>query len=154
MDDQKRLMLAIAQSDDIAVGRIIKTALQNGAGIETIIDRIVKAQEGLFSPQNYSQKSFDLIVLVLKISGPRLAFAVATALHLPSVNTIRSHLHLPRLLPSIGFLTSDEILKNIGSFFGSDVTGPTSCSQAGLSLMIDEIATESRPCYSIYSDAV
>jgi hypothetical protein len=54
MDDHKRLMLSIAQSDDIAVGRIIQTALQNGAGIETIIDRIVKAQEGLFSPHNYS----------------------------------------------------------------------------------------------------
>ncbi|KAG8717186.1 hypothetical protein FRC08_008016 [Ceratobasidium sp. 394] len=154
MDDQKRLMLAIAQSDDIAVGRIIKTALQNGAGIETIIDRIVKAQEGLFSPQNYSQKSFDLIALVLKISGPRLAFAVAQALHLPSVNTIRTHLHLPQLLPSVGFPTSDEILRNIESFFGSDTMHSTSASQAGLSLMVDEIATESRPCYSTHLDAV
>jgi hypothetical protein len=54
MDDHKRLMLSIAQSDDVAVGRIIHTALQNGAGIETIIDRIVKAQEGLFSPHTYS----------------------------------------------------------------------------------------------------
>jgi hypothetical protein len=54
MDDHKRLMLSIAQSNDGAISRIVQTALKNGAGIKTIIDRIVKAQEGLFSPQNYS----------------------------------------------------------------------------------------------------
>ncbi|KAG8724323.1 hypothetical protein FRC09_020193 [Ceratobasidium sp. 395] len=88
MDNQKRLMFAIAQSDDIAVGRIVQTALQNGAGIETMIDRIIQAQQGLFSPHNYSQKAFNLIALVLKIGGPRLAFAVAKAMHLPSISTI------------------------------------------------------------------
>lgn len=47
-------MQSIAQSDNVAVGRIVQTALKNGAGIDTMIDRIVKAQEGLFSPHNYS----------------------------------------------------------------------------------------------------
>ncbi|KAG9118493.1 hypothetical protein FRC07_006965 [Ceratobasidium sp. 392] len=87
MDEQKRLMLAIGQSDDVAVGRIVKTALQNGAGIETIIDRIVKAQRGLYSPKNYSQKAFDLVALVLRVGGPRLAYAVSKALHLPSISS-------------------------------------------------------------------
>jgi hypothetical protein len=54
MDDQKRLMFAIAQSDDGSVGRIIQTALRNGAGVETIIDRIVRAQQGLYGPRKYS----------------------------------------------------------------------------------------------------
>ncbi|KAG9122901.1 hypothetical protein FRC07_000528, partial [Ceratobasidium sp. 392] len=154
MDEQKRLMLVISQSDDTAVGRIIKTALQNGAGIETIIDRIVKAQQGLFSPKNYSQKAFDLVALVLRIGGPRLAFAVAKALHLPSVSTVRDRLDLPRLLPSIGFPTSDEILANIESFFGSEALPSNSNSQSGWSLMIDELALEARLRYHKLLDAI
>jgi hypothetical protein len=54
MDDQKRLMCAIAQSDDGFVGRIIQTTLRNGAGVETIIDKIIQAQQGLYSPHSYS----------------------------------------------------------------------------------------------------
>jgi hypothetical protein len=102
----------------------------------------------------YKQKSFDLIALVLKIGGPRLAFAVAKALHLPSISTVHNRLHLPQLLPSIGFPTSDEILKNIESFFGSDTPQSSSRPQAGLSLMIDEVAIESRPRYDVRQDAV
>ncbi|KAG9119441.1 hypothetical protein FRC07_005533, partial [Ceratobasidium sp. 392] len=154
MEDQKRLMLAIGQSDDVAVGRIIKTALRNGAGIETIIDRIVKAQQGLYSPKNYSQKAFDLVALVLRIGGPRLAYAVAKALHLPSISTVRDRLDLPRLLPSVGFPTSDEILSNIESFFGSDASRSNSCSKSGWSLMIDELANELCLRYHKLLDAI
>ncbi|KAG8741106.1 hypothetical protein FRC12_015766 [Ceratobasidium sp. 428] len=142
MDDQKRLMFAIAQSDDIAVGRIVQTALQNGAGIETMIDRIIQAQQGLFSPHNYSQKAFDLIALVLKIGGPRLAFAVAKAMHLPSISTVRSRLHLPPLRPCIGFPVKDEILANIELFFGPETIQTHASPQTGLSLMTDELAVE------------
>lgn len=90
---------------------------------------------------------------MLKIGGPRLAFAVAKALHLPSVSTVHSRLHLPHLLPSIGFPTRDEILKNIESFFGSDASQSNPCLQAGLSLMLDEVTIEPRPRYDIDQDA-
>jgi hypothetical protein len=54
LDDQKRLMFAIAQFDEIGVGRIIQTALRNGAGVETIINRLAQAAKGAFNPQSYS----------------------------------------------------------------------------------------------------
>ncbi|QRV87004.1 hypothetical protein RhiJN_15022 [Ceratobasidium sp. AG-Ba] len=156
MDDQKRLMLAIAQSDEASVGRIVRTALENGAGVETIIGRIVKAQEGLFSPRNYSEKAFDLIALVLRIGGPRLAFAVAKAMHLPSISTVRNRLDLPRLLPSIGFPTSEEVLKNIKTFFAPNASGGSLAPplRAGVTLLIDELAVEDRPHYSVHQDAI
>ncbi|KAF8597995.1 hypothetical protein BDV93DRAFT_595589, partial [Ceratobasidium sp. AG-I] len=154
MDDHKRLVHSIAQSDNISVGRIIQTALKNGAGIKTIIERIVKAQEGLFSPQNYSQKAFDLIALVLKIGGPRLAFAVSKALHLPGISTVRNRLNLPQLLPSVAFPTRNEILKNIESFFDCSTLQASAILRAGVSLMIDEVAIESRPRYDVHQDAV
>ncbi|KAG8712621.1 hypothetical protein FRC09_019663 [Ceratobasidium sp. 395] len=148
LDDQKRLIYAISQSDDAALGRIIQTALRQGAGVDTIIDRIVRAGQGLFSPQKYTTNSFDLVALVLKVSGPRLAFAVAKAMHLPSISTVRKRLHLPQLLPSIGFPTQAEILTNIESFFGH--TEPS--RRVGHSLQMDEMALEPRIVYNEKSD--
>lgn len=75
-------------------------------------------------------------------------------MNLPSISTVRDRLHLPRLLPSIGFPTQDEVLKNIESFFGSDTSQSTSCPQSGVALMIDEIAIEPRPRYDVHQDAV
>jgi hypothetical protein len=91
---------------------------------------------------------------VLKIGGPRLAFAVSKALHLPSISTVHDRLNLPHLLPSIGFPTRDEILKNIESYFGSHMLQSSSHPKSGVSLMIDEVAIEPRPRYDVHQDAV
>ncbi|CAE7062743.1 unnamed protein product [Rhizoctonia solani] len=154
LDDQKRLMLAISESDDAAIGRIVQTALRQGAGVNTIIDRIVRAHQGLFHPRKYSQNAFDLVALVYKIGGPRLAFAVAKAMQLPSISTIHTRLSLPQLCPSVGFPTKDELMANIQAFFGPEVPKPESHVRSGLSLMIDEIAIEPRLRYSINQDSV
>ncbi|KAG8750285.1 hypothetical protein FRC11_010563 [Ceratobasidium sp. 423] len=147
-------MVAISESDDVAVGRLIQTALRNNAGPKTIISRIVEAHKGLFHPRNYSQKSFDLAVLVHKIGGPRLLFALAEAMSLPSLSTIYRRVNLPYLSPSVGFPTRDEVLANIHSLFGSQSTRSDAPRQFGLSLMIDKIAIEPRLRYSMKPDAV
>ncbi|KAG8769712.1 hypothetical protein FRC12_004790 [Ceratobasidium sp. 428] len=144
VDDQKRLIDAISQSDDAAIGRIIRTALRQGAGVDTIIERIVRAGQGLFSPHAYTKNMFDLVTLVLKVSEPRLAFAVAKAMHLPSASTVQKQLHLPQLVPSIGFPTKDDILTNIQSFFGHRAPK----RRMGFSLQMDEMAVEPRIVYN------
>ncbi|KDN34835.1 hypothetical protein RSAG8_12105, partial [Rhizoctonia solani AG-8 WAC10335] len=154
MDDQKRLMLAISESDDAAVGRIVQTALRQGAGVNTIIDRLIQAHKGLYHPRLYSQKAFDLAVLVHKIGGPRLLFAVGKAMHLPGISTVRSQLDLPQLRPSIGFPTKDELMTNIQTSFGPEASKSGPGMQTGLSLMLDEIAIEPRLRYSIQQDSV
>ncbi|KAF8604515.1 hypothetical protein BDV93DRAFT_440423, partial [Ceratobasidium sp. AG-I] len=82
--------------------------------------------------------------------GPRLAFAMAKAMHLPSVSTVHSRLHLPQLLPCPGSLTDSVVSANIESNFKK----PASRMRAGLSFMIDELALEPRLRYSIQQDAV
>jgi hypothetical protein len=54
LDNQKRLIFAITQFDEIGVGRIIRTALRNSAGVETIVDQLARAAKGAFSPRLYS----------------------------------------------------------------------------------------------------
>ncbi|KAG9082984.1 hypothetical protein FRC06_004747, partial [Ceratobasidium sp. 370] len=154
MSDHKRLMAAISASDDSYVGRIVQTALQHGVGVNTIIDRLVRAQQGLYSPKRYSQKLLDISALVLKIGGPRLAFAMSKAMHLPSISTVNSRLTLPQLRPSIGFPTLEEVSANISVFFGSDATSPDFWPQSGLSLMLDEMAIEPRLRYGTQQDAI
>ncbi|KAG8692622.1 hypothetical protein FRC09_011076 [Ceratobasidium sp. 395] len=147
MSDQKRLMFAISQSDVTAIGRIVQLALQQGAGVDTIIDRIVLAQRGLYHPHMYTQRDFDIAGLVLKVGGPRLAFAVAKAMHLPSISTLRARLDLPQLLPSVGFPTKGEITTNIESFFGQNTKRASPRSRVGHSLLMDELSAEPRLRY-------
>ncbi|KAG8781543.1 hypothetical protein FRC12_021783 [Ceratobasidium sp. 428] len=154
MDDQKRLVFAISQSDDAAVGRIVDSALRQGAGVDTIINRLVLAQQGLYHPHNYTQRLFDLVGLVLKIGGPRLAFAVAKAMHLPSISTVRGRLDLPALQPSVGFPTKGEITTNIESFFGHNTKRPSPRSRVGHSLLMDELAAQPRLRYSRKLDLI
>lgn len=91
---------------------------------------------------------------MLKVGGPCLAYAVAKARHIPSISTIHSRLHLPQLLPSIGFPTLSDLLTTIHSFYGPGTTQPDRSRQTGLSMMIDKIAVEPHARYSSEQDAV
>ncbi|KAG8773636.1 hypothetical protein FRC12_002401 [Ceratobasidium sp. 428] len=140
-------MFAISQSDVAAIGRIVQLALWQGAGVDTIIDRIILAQQGFYHPHMYTQRDFDIAGLVLKVGGPRLAFAVAKAMHLPSISTLCARLDLPQLLPSVGFPTKDEITTNIESFFGYNTNRASPRSRVGHSLLMDELTAEPRLRY-------
>ncbi|KAG9106142.1 hypothetical protein FRC07_008952 [Ceratobasidium sp. 392] len=96
----------------------------------------------------------DLSALVLKVGGPRPAFAVAKAMNVPSASTTHKRLVLPQLQPSIGFPTREEILANIHSYFAPGPMKSDIPIKTGVVVMADEIACESCPCYSIKLDAI
>jgi len=54
LNDQRQLMVALAEVDDIAVSRIVRVALRQGCGPNTIVERLKRAQEGLYKCQSYS----------------------------------------------------------------------------------------------------
>jgi hypothetical protein len=53
LNDQKQLMFALAEVDDVAVLRIVKVALRQGCGPNAIVERLKNAQEGLYKCQTY-----------------------------------------------------------------------------------------------------
>lgn len=100
--------------------------------------------------------NYQLQNLVLTMGGPKLAYTVAKALHLPSIHTTQTHSHYPHILASIGFPTCKDISDNLHALHNSCVlwkSGETP-PKRGFSIMIDEIALEERPRYDTSRDAV
>lgn len=101
-----------------------------------------------------------MAALVLRIGGPRLAYAVFKGLGLPGLSTVYARMDCPELCPSIRFPTLLEVTKNVSSMF-REVTGSTSTSTSPSpsrrrlhSILIDEVALERRPRYFAAEDAV
>lgn len=67
---------------------------------------------------------------------------------LASWQTVNHHLKIPKLLPSVGVPSADEISHNILSFYSPDVKLPLECPLSGIllgvSLMLDGVALETR----------
>ncbi|KAG8740191.1 hypothetical protein FRC10_004630 [Ceratobasidium sp. 414] len=152
LNDHKQLMLTLTESDGIAVARLVRVALRQGCGVMAIVDRLVKAQQGLYHCQSYSKKELDVSLLVLRLGGPRLLFAMEKALDLPGEYTVRRRAERLYLRPSIGFPTAAEVAFNIKSICGParDVVPYL----RGYTLMIDELASEENARYSIAGGAL
>ncbi|KAG8709531.1 hypothetical protein FRC09_000625, partial [Ceratobasidium sp. 395] len=152
LSDHKHLVFALAQSDDVAVGRIVRVAIRQGCGVRAIVTRIGQAREGLYHCQHYLKKDIDVALLVLRIGGPRLLYALSKATNLPSLSTVYRHSERSYLQPSIAFPTMDEVLANILS-----ICGPAFIAELGIrgfSILIDELTLEERLRYSIFLDAI
>ncbi|KAG9125244.1 hypothetical protein FRC07_008427 [Ceratobasidium sp. 392] len=152
LSDHKQLMLALAESDDAAASRIVRVALHQGCSASAIVERLAKAQQGLYHCKSYSKKDVDIALLVLRLGGPRLLFALSKALDLPSSSTVLRATERSYLRPSIGFPTMAEVLANMKSICApAQAVVPRT---RGFTLMIDEIALEERIRYSTAEDAL
>jgi hypothetical protein len=99
---------------------------------------------------------FDLQTLNITFGGPKLGYAMAKALNLPSVRSAQTHSTRPRIQACVGFPTTKEIEHNLDAlhnahvFWHNGVAPPT----RGHCILIDELALEERPRYDASRDAV
>jgi hypothetical protein len=117
-------MAALAFKDVPALGRLIAVSLQAGRGLREIMRRIQLARDGLYSVKSYSQNDMDIASMFLIFGGPKLVFAMSKSLKLPSLRTIQSKSNRPRIFPSIGCPTENEIDTNINCLFGLEAGPP------------------------------
>lgn len=102
-----------------------------------------------------------MAALTLHLGGPRLLYALAKGLGLPSLSTTYRNSHSPELIPSIYSPTSDEVLRNVESMFSLPFSSmptasaaPNTLRKRGFSLLTDEIALEEHPQYSASLDSL
>ena len=99
---------------------------------------------------------FDLQALNIMFGGPKLGYAMAKALNLPSIHSAQTHSTHPCIQACAGFPTTKEIEHNLNAlhnacvFWHNEVTPPT----RGCCILIDELALEKRPQYDASQDAV
>ena len=73
---------------------------------------------GLYLPQRgFVKHDLDIAFLVKAIGGPHLLYSLGKSHGLASWRTVKHHLKIPMLIPSIGIPSTDEINLNIFHLF-------------------------------------
>lgn len=124
---------------------IARAGLENGNSVSTITGTITRAVEGVYRVRGFNAFDHDLSLLVYRLGGLSLLYAVSKALGLPSISAVKRNAPITKIMPSVGRVTSSNILHNITAVFGSDSLG--SAPRCGWSLMIDEISVDERACW-------
>ncbi|KAG1861685.1 hypothetical protein F4604DRAFT_1929762 [Suillus subluteus] len=120
--------------------QIVNIALRNGASIHAVINKLEDALEGVYHPRGYDASDLDIAMLVYRLGGRQLLFALSQKLTIPSLCTLRTRSTFTVLTPTIGPICNEHFNQNIHAVVLSNLTSSTSL--CGVSLMIDEIALE------------
>ncbi|EKM57125.1 uncharacterized protein PHACADRAFT_51634, partial [Phanerochaete carnosa HHB-10118-sp] len=154
LNDYKRFTMAVGTFDIARLKQLVAQGLKRGASAHTILDKMRDAADGLYKPRGYTTHDAEMAYLAKALGGPRLLFMLNHSLAgLPSARTIRKHMQVPELRPSVSQPTTAEIGANITSFCGP-LAVPEPLPRSGHTLVIDGIAQESKARYDATSNQV
>ena len=132
--------MALASGNYARIDMIARTGLANGNSVSTVTNTITRAVEGLYRARGFNAYDQDLALLVYRLGGLSLLYAVSKSLGLPSISSIKRNAPVTKIMPSVGRVTDSVILHNIDALFDP---GP----KCGWSLMIDEISVDEPACW-------
>ena len=151
LDNHKQWILAIASGRVDRVASLVQAGLKHRAGIRTLIQEYERAAEKLYQPKGYTNEDIMRSIVMLQLSGTRVAEFAHRSMSLPSPTTIRQNTVMPALTVSPSAPTVAEIEENLKSCFmttSSEEMDSASGSQASTILhqvlMLDELAIEQR----------
>jgi hypothetical protein len=72
----------------------------------------------------FVKHDLDIAFLVKAIGGPRLLYALGKSHGFASWRTVKCHIKIPKLIPSVVIPSADKINHNISSFFDPNVKPP------------------------------
>ncbi|KAJ8456665.1 hypothetical protein ONZ45_g18629 [Pleurotus djamor] len=150
LDDHRLIMSIIAEKDIPGLQRLINVALKQNRSPSEIIRRLKRARDGLYRVKGFTIQDIDIATMGLLAGGPKLAYALAHALGLPSVRTLQSKLKKHRTIASSGPPTLAEGLHNMEGLKART----TAIGQRGYVLMVDECALEERPRFDSKRNAI
>ncbi|KAI0067932.1 hypothetical protein BV25DRAFT_1911795 [Artomyces pyxidatus] len=156
LDDHRRFLMAVATGDVPRLQQLVKQGLKNHASIPAIIHKIEEACSGVYNARGYNATDFDMALMVLRLGGRKLLYALNHHIALPSLRALRrAHIFI-KLMPSVGTPSVGEILFNIRSIFGPKVSGldPVRPYRSGMSVLWDEVNEENAACYIEHLDSV
>ena len=144
--------MMLSSNDVAGLRHLLGAAHRKGASPAKICSLLECAITGLYCPRGgFSKRDLDIAFLVKAIGGPRLLYALGKSHGLASWRTVNRHIKIPRLLPSVGIPSADEISQNMSSFCDPKVKPPLECAQNGCLpgnvVMFDGIALETRCRY-------
>ncbi|KAJ7775735.1 hypothetical protein DFH07DRAFT_683851, partial [Mycena maculata] len=147
MGDFEQLIIAIATNDFKRVNVLLRTAIKNGASINTITAQIIEAAQGIRSTKGFTKFEHDLSLLIYRIGGHSLLYSLNHALGLPSLRTINNAANFVKITPTFGPISAAEICANIQNVILKPRTLAGKTGKHGIVIMMDECAVEERCDY-------
>lgn len=154
LDDQKRLLMAIASSNVQRVDRVLSVGLRQKKGAQGLLAQVFAAAKGFYRPQGYSKEEDMRALLIWRLAGNRVAEINHRAQSAPSVSYLRTRSQIPSLIASPAMPTVAEVTANTSSTLApiADILeSRLGASEPGGNrprrhavLMFDEIHTEKR----------
>ncbi|KAM5529996.1 hypothetical protein V8D89_010026 [Ganoderma adspersum] len=156
LDDYHRFVMAVATADVPRLNQLVSRGMKEKAGIGKIISRIEDALNGAYQARGYDSDDHDMALLVLRLGGRKLLYAMSQYIALPSLRSLRRATTFTNLMPSLGAPKLDDILFNIKQLFHSRASTLDSVRpfSSGIVLMWDEVNMEETACYFPHADSV
>ncbi|KIJ12467.1 hypothetical protein PAXINDRAFT_14668 [Paxillus involutus ATCC 200175] len=154
LEDHSTLVMALAEADVPWLRKLLHTALKNGASIRAIVRLIEDALEAGYRPRGHSTEANDLALLIYRLGGANLLYALNQRLHIPSLRTLRKKMSFIKIAPTIGRISIDTVQKNIHNIIIVPFEHAARTTRRGVSLLIDETAAEEAAVYMPQSNSV
>ncbi|KAG0694088.1 hypothetical protein DFH29DRAFT_985348 [Suillus ampliporus] len=139
--------MALSQCDVPWLHNLLQTALRNGTSIRAILRMIKEAIERGYQPRGHSQEAIDLAVLIVRLGGQNLLYALNQRLTLPSLCTLHNHMSFVKIIPTIGRISTITIQENIKNLVLVPRQNAALMKMCGVRMMIDEMAQEEAAVY-------
>jgi hypothetical protein len=145
------LLELLGTHDVYAVHRLFKNAKSMNWGTGKLLKRVKETIEGKYHAKNFSELELDLATVIYELGGG----AALHALHnspfgFPCRNTLSERRTEFKLRISVGTVRMEDLLHNIEVMFWNLETN----QKVGMTLCIDEIASDGRLCWIPATDDI
>ncbi|KIJ08213.1 hypothetical protein PAXINDRAFT_89195 [Paxillus involutus ATCC 200175] len=112
------------------------------------------ALERGYRPRGHSAEANDLALLIYRLGGANLLYALNQRLHIPSLRTLRNKTSFIKITPTVGRISIETVKQNIANI----VLAPRELAKVfvrcGVSLLIDETALDEAAVYLPQSNSI
>ncbi|KAK6969698.1 hypothetical protein R3P38DRAFT_3497872 [Favolaschia claudopus] len=110
----RSVMEAIANNNLPRLQQLINVGIRRGSSPNALIRMIQSALEGVYQPRPVlDSRTLDIALLVFRLGGRKLLYAVNHGLGLPSLRTLRNHMAFTKVMPTVGMISVEDIVHNI-----------------------------------------
>lgn len=133
-----------AASDNVRrLQQLTQQAVKEKISPAKIVARIEDSLNGAYQARGYSADDKDMALLVLRLGGRKLLYALSQYISLPSIRILRRSTTFTKLMPSLDWPTINEVQFNIKSIFEPRVSDwPAHSFRTGVSVCWDELSVE------------
>ncbi|KAF7376995.1 hypothetical protein MSAN_00117400 [Mycena sanguinolenta] len=154
--DYKRFVEAVAENNIPRLHQLISVGIRRGSSPAALIRMMQSALEGVYRPRPVlDSRTLDIALMIYRLGGRKLLYAVNHGLGLPSLRTLRNHMAFTKIMPTVGTISVEDIIHNIREVvFKPREAAATPAPLRGVNFLIDEVSLEERACHFRHNNSI